>query len=233
MGTRQEPIRVLLADDHAMFRQGIAEMLSTDESIEVIGEAENGESAVALTQEKRPDLVILDIEMPVMGAHEAMRRMLKIYPPPRILIVTMYDDPDLVRDFIDLGASAYIVKSASMQELLSAVHTTAESPISPRGEDSVVVVPREILEHQDKEADNLSERELEILVLVARGLSNRQIATTLHLSEATVKRHLANIYPKIGVSSRGEAVRQALEEGWITIRQIGKEEKWRGAALDN
>jgi DNA-binding NarL/FixJ family response regulator len=99
-------ITVLLADDHAMFRQGIKEMLSTDEEIEVVGEAEDGRAAVALAEKLAPDVVILDVEMPVMGAREAMERMLENSPPPRVVIVTMYDDPGLVRELIGLGAVA-------------------------------------------------------------------------------------------------------------------------------
>jgi DNA-binding NarL/FixJ family response regulator len=206
-------IRVLLADDHAMFRQGVGEMLSTDEEIEVVGEAENGKEAVALAERLRPDVVLLDVEMPVMGAKEAMEVMLRNSPSPRIIIVTMHDDPRLVRELIGLGASAYLVKSATIEELHTAVHTAASSPAS-----NVVVLP-ETLENPAR-ADGLSGRELEVLLMVARGMSNQQIAISLYLSEATVKRHLANIYPRIGVSSRGEAVRMALSREWISPRDI-------------
>ena len=213
-------IRVLLADDHTMFRQGLGEMLQTDESIEVVGQAENGVEAVALARELAPDIVILDVEMPVMGAQEAMDRLLRLRPRPRIVVVTMHDDPGLVRELLALGASAYLVKSASMSELLSAVHTAAENPEGPHDENVVMVVPRETLRNVEGGSNHLSARELEILLFVARGLSNRQISRVLHLSEATVKRHLANIYPKIEVSSRGEATRKALREGWISTRDV-------------
>jgi DNA-binding NarL/FixJ family response regulator len=206
-------IKVLLADDHAMFRQGVREMLSTDEGIEVIGEAENGREAVALAERLRPDVVLLDVEMPVMGARQAMERMLENSPVPRVIIVTMHDDPRLVRELIGLGASAYLVKSASIEELHTAVRTAASSPAG-----NVIIPPKTL--RDPTEAGGLSRRELEVLVMVARGMSNQQIAISLHLSEATVKRHLANIYPKIGVSSRGEAVRMALSKEWISARDI-------------
>jgi DNA-binding NarL/FixJ family response regulator len=209
-------IRVLLADDHAMFRQGIKEMLSTDEEIEVVGEAENGQEAVALAEKLTPDVVLLDVEMPVMGAKQAMEIMLENSPLPRVVIVTMYDDPRLVHELIGLGAVAYLVKSATMEELHAAVHTAATSPIGPEN-DVLIVAPQKAIKDR---ADGLSERELEVLLMVARGMSNHQIAVALHLSEATVKRHLANIYPRIGVSSRGEAVRKALSNRWITARDI-------------
>ncbi len=211
-------IRVLLADDHAMFRQGIKEMLSTDEEIEVVGEAENGREAVALAEKLRPDVVLLDVAMPVMGAKQAMVRMLENWPPPRVVIVTMYDDPRLVRELIGLGAVAYLVKSATMEELRAAVHTAANNPVGP-DKDVVIVAPPTAFKNS-AEAAGLSERELEVLLMVARGMSNHQIAISLHLSEATVKRHLANIYPRIGVSSRGEAVRKALSNSWITAHDI-------------
>ncbi len=214
-------IRVVLADDHTMFRQGLKEMLSTDEYIKVIGEAENGAEAVELARETLPDVVVLDVEMPVMGAREAMDRLLRLSPPPRIVVVTMHDDPRLVRELLGRGASAYLVKSASLEELLTAVHAAAESPADPRDENVVMVVPREAFERAEKATEEgISARELEILLLVARGLSNRQIAHTLRLAEATVKRHLANLYPKMGVGSRGEATRKALSEGWISARDV-------------
>ena len=217
---RSGPIRALLADDHTMFRQGLSEMLGTDEDIQVVGQAENGAEAVALARDLLPDVVIIDIEMPVMGAREAMAKLLRLRPRPRVVVVTMRDDPSLVRELLALGASAYLVKSASMNELLSAVHTAAESPEGPHDENVVMVVPRETFKQVERGVNNLSARELEILLFVARGLSNRQISRVLHLSEATVKRHLANIYPKIEVSSRGEATRKALREGWISTRDV-------------
>jgi DNA-binding NarL/FixJ family response regulator len=211
-------IRVLLADDHAMFRQGIREMLSTDEQIEVVGEAENGKEAVALAEKLKPDVVLLDVEMPVMGAKQAMESMLENSPPPRVVIVTMYDDPRLVRELIGLGAVAYLVKSATLEELHAAVYAATNSPMGP-DKDVLMIAPQNAFRDRT-EADDISERELDVLLMVARGMSNHQIAVSLHLSEATVKRHLANIYPKIGVSSRGEAVRMALSNNWISARDI-------------
>ncbi|CAN5586431.1 response regulator transcription factor [soil metagenome] len=211
-------IRVLLADDHAMFRQGIREMISTDACIEVVGEAENGREAVALAGDLLPDVVLLDIEMPVMDAQGVIGQMLDVSPPPKVVIVTMYDDPRLVRELIGLGAVAYLVKSATIEELLRAVHNAMQSPIGP-GENAVTIAPPDAFAAYAG-SNSLSERELEVLLMVARGMSNHQISGALHISEATVKRHLANIYPKMYVSSRGEAVRKALQESWITIRDI-------------
>ncbi len=219
--TEDGRIRVLLADDHTMFRQGLKEMLSTDAGIEVVGEADNGKEAVTLARRVKPDVVVLDIEMPVMGAAEAMEALLEISPPPKVVIVTMYDNPRLVRELLARGASAYLVKSASLEELIAAVRTAARSPFGPPGENVILAVPRAVLEQvKDDAEDAPSGRELEILLLAARGLSNRQIAASIHISEATVKRHLANLYAKIRVSSRSEATRKALLQGWITTRDL-------------
>jgi DNA-binding NarL/FixJ family response regulator len=212
------PIRILLADDHTMFRQGLKEMLCTDGDIEVVGEAENGREAVEVCRKVLPDIVILDVEMPVMGAREAMSALLRISPRPKVLIVTMFDNPRLVRELLSQGASAYLVKNASMEELLSAVHSAANAS---EDDNVVLAVPRDMLDRAEREPENEpSARELEVLLLAARGLSNRQISVALNLSESTVKRHLANLYPKIKVSSRGEATRKALLEGWITAHDV-------------
>src|SRR5215208_1842765 len=192
-------------------------MLSTDEEIEVVGEVGNGQEAVALVEKLTPDVVLLDVEMPVMGAKQAMERMLENSPSPRVVIVTMYD-PRLVRELIGLGAVAYLVKSATMEELHAAVHTAANSPTGP-DKDVVIVAPPKVFRNP-AEVDGLSGRELEVLLMVARGMSNHQIAVSLHLSQATIKRHLANIYPRIGVSFRGEAVRKALSKEWISTSDI-------------
>jgi DNA-binding NarL/FixJ family response regulator len=217
-------IRVLLADDHTMFRQGLKEMLATGGDIEVVGEASNGREAVALAERIKPDVVILDVEMPVMGAAEVMDLLLGVSPTPRVVILTMHDNPRLVREFLGRGACGYLSKSASIEGLLTAVRTAAESPLGPRQENVVLAVPRDVLERVENDAEGEpSARELEILLLAARGLSNRQISTTLTISEATVKRHLANLYAKMGVGSRSEATSKALSEGWMTARDLTRE----------
>ena len=214
-------IRILLADDHTMFRQGLKEMLSTDGEMLVVGEAENGSMAAALAAEENPDVVILDVEMPGISAAETLEALLALSPAPRVLIVSMYDSPRLVRDLLGRGASGYLVKSASLEELLTAVRRAARAPQDSGGENVILAVPRSVLEKvEGDEEERLSGREQEILLLAARGLSNREIAAKLHISEATVKRHLANVYEKMGVGSRGEASQKALSEGWITAGDL-------------
>ena len=214
----------MVADDHTMFRQGVKEMLSTADDVEVVGEARDGSEAVDLARKVRPDVVLLDVEMPVMGAEEAMLRILEIPAPPRVVIVTMHDEPRLVRWFLGRGASAYLVKSATLEELVTAVRSAARIDPGASDNQAVMVIPHDVLERLDRRADFLSGRELEILLLAARGLSNRQISTALHIAEATVKRHLANVYAKMEVGSRSEATRVAISNGWISAHELSREE---------
>lgn len=215
--TENHAIRILLADDHTMFRQGLREMLATDEEMLVVGEVGNGAEAVALAVEEKPDVVILDVEMPGIGVAETLERLLGLAPAPRVLIVSMYDSPRLVRDLLGRGAGGYLVKSASLQELLTAVRQTFHAPHGKSGGSVILAVPRVVLEKvKGEDEGSISHREREILLLAARGLSNRQISSTLHISEGTVKRHLANTYRKMDVGSRSEATQKALSEGWIT-----------------
>jgi DNA-binding NarL/FixJ family response regulator len=215
-------IRVVLCDDHELFRHGLAEMLTTADDIEVVGEGNTHERAVAIVSEAKPDVTLLDLEMPHGTAEKTLRKMLALPQPPRIIIVTMYDEPRLIRRFIGMGASAYLPKSTSLEELLDTVRNAAASPHSPSGESEARIVPDGVLEDLDGRADGLSGREVEILLQAARGMSNQQIAASLHLSEATVKRHLANTYNKIGVSSRTEATQKALAEGWISSFELSE-----------
>lgn len=215
-----DPIRVLLADDHTMFRQGIASVLSGYGGIEIVGQADNDDGAVELARRTRPDVVLMQVQMPISRAKVNLRRMLGATdPPPKVVIVTMIEDPRQVRELMELGASAYIVKSASTEHLIAAVRAAI---LDPKSNKNVVVgMPRALLEEAEEGSDGvLSARELEILLLASRGLSNRQIATRVHLAEGTVKRHLANTYHKMGVGSRGEATRKALYEEWITIQDV-------------
>src|SRR3712207_2148903 len=149
-----------------MFCQGLKEMLSTDEGIEVVGEAGNGAEAVALAQDLKPDVVVLDVEMPVMGAAEAMDRLLMLSPAPSIVVVTMHDDPRLMRKFLGHGASAYLVKSASLEELFTAVRTAGESTAEAYDEKRGHGRPKGTVQCAERasEEGGLSARELEILL---------------------------------------------------------------------
>jgi DNA-binding NarL/FixJ family response regulator len=213
------PIRVLLADNHTMFRQGLASVLADYSGMQIVGQADNDERAVELARLTKPDVVLMQVQMPISRARENLSRMREITnPPPKVVIVTMIEDPREVRELMDLGASAYIVKSASTEHLVAAVRA---SILDPKSKNVVVGMPRALLEEaQDGSEGILSARELEILLLAARGLSNHQIANKVHLAEGTVKRHLTNTYHKMGVGSRSEATRMALYEEWITIQDV-------------
>ena len=211
-------IKVLLVDDHALFREGVAEIFDAEDDMQVVGEAENGLEAVTLAAKETPDVVILDVEMPVMGAEMAIGRILRASPSSKVLMLTMYDEPRLVRKLLALGAHGYIVKNATREELVAAVRTVY------RVDNRVVLsVSRNTADRlEGAEKSLLSSRELEVLLLAARAMSNSQIASYLHISEGTVKRHLTNIYAKLGVSSRADAAKKALTSGLITFRDLSE-----------
>jgi len=217
------PIRVLLADDHTMFRQGLAGILASYGGMEVVGEAPNDAEALRLARELSPDVVVMQVQMPFERALQTLREMRSFSDPPKVVIVTMFESPRYLRGLTGVGASAYLLKTSSAEHLVAAVRAAA---LDPSSENAVVGMPRSMLEGTEEGVDSiLSARELEILLLAARGLSNHQIASSLTLSEATVKRHLANVYPKMGVGSRGEAAKEALLREWITIEEITAEEE--------
>ena len=211
-------IKVLLVDDHALFREGVAEICDAEEDMRVVGEAQNGVEAVALAAKETPDVVVLDVEMPVMGAEMAITRILRASPASKVLVLTMYDEPRLVRKLLALGAHGYIVKNATREELVAAIRTVYQV------EDRVILsVSRSTADRlEGAEKSMLSSRELEVLLLTARAMSNSQIASHLHISEGTVKRHLTNIYAKLGVSSRADAAKKALTSGLITFRDLSE-----------
>jgi DNA-binding NarL/FixJ family response regulator len=189
--------------------------------MEVVAEVSNDDEALRLAQETKPDVVVMQVQMPFERAKESLRRMRSASPPPKVVIVTMFEEPRYVRELMELGASAYLIKSATSEQLLAIIRAAV---LDPTGENVIVGMPRGMLEETGEGSSGvLSARELEILLLAARGLSNRQIATRINVAEGTVKRHLANIYPKMGVSSRGEAARKALTEEWITIQEVTEE----------
>ncbi len=212
---------MLLADDHALVREGMAEILSLHDDIEVVAQAGDGREAVALARETRPDVAILDVEMPVMGAQATLERLREFKAPPKVVIVTVFADPRLVRELLGLGASAFLAKSASSEDLVATVRSVARAR---GGENVIVSVPREDFGAEGPAESPLSRRKAEVLKLAARGAGNKEIAGSLHLSETTVKRHLSNVYEKLGVKTRGEAVSRAVSEGWISSWDISRDE---------
>ena len=214
-------IRVHLADDHTMFREGLESILlaSRGGDIEVVGcSSTGGEDAIALVEENKPDVVITQVDTDLKTAQEALSKIRSASPNSRIVVLTMFENLRYLKALSKLGIDAYVHKSSSSEELVATIDALSRDP---GGENVVVSMPRGLLERLGEEpVGTLSERETEIVVLIARGLSNHQIATELNLAPATVKRHLANVYQKIGVRSRSEAVRMALMEQWIGLGEI-------------
>src|SRR5215211_4604563 len=176
-GTTNRLIRVLLADDHTMFRQGLAGLLASYGGLEIIAEVPNDEAALSLAQDEKPDVVIMQVQMPFERSKESLLKMSRISPAPKVVIVTMFEEPRYVRELMNLGASAYLLKSVSVEHLTGAVRAAV---FDPEGHHVVVGMPREALEEvQEGSAGVLSAREMEILLLVARGLSNHQVANAL------------------------------------------------------
>ena len=222
--TTNEPIKVLLADDHTMFRQGLAGILASYGGMEVVAEVPNDAEALKLARDLEPDVVIMQVQMPFERAVETLEEMRAFPDPPKVVIVTMFESPRYVRGLTGVGASAYVLKTSSSEHLVAAVRAAV---LDPKSENAVVGMPEGMLEGTEDGADGIiSPRELEILLLAARGLSNDRIASSLHISQSTVKRHFANLYPKMGVHSRGEASKEALLRNWITIEEVTEEDAY-------
>ncbi len=213
-------LRVVLADDHTMVRQGIRQFLEESGEIEVVAEAANGTEAVRRIEETLPDVAVLDIQMPGASGIEVTRQVRARFPKVKILILTAYDDDPYVFALLRAGADGYILKTSSAEELVRAVRTVAagQSTLAPEIARKVVAQlatgrPTTATE----QAEPLTDREIEVLRLAARGLTNKAIGRELGISPRTVQGHLANIYGKLGVASRTEAVTEALRRGWIVI----------------
>jgi len=202
-----------------MFREALEALFSSRGGVEVVGSSSaGGEDAAALVEENKPDVVIAEIDQDLATAKEALSKMRSASPDSRIVVLTMFDNLGYLKALSKMGIDAYLHKTSSTEELLATVHSASRAQ---GGETVVVSMPRGLIERIGEEPMGvLSERETEIVVLAARGLSNRLIGEELHVSEATVKRHLANVYAKIGVNSRSEAVRMALMEQWIGLGEI-------------
>lgn len=217
---KNKMIRVVLADDHAVVRKGIREFLEEAGDVQVVTEATTGTEAVAMTLEHRPDVTVLDIQMPEMSGVEAARQIKAQAPEVQVLVLTVYDDDPYIFAMLQAGASGYVLKNASSEELVRAVRAVArgESALDPA---VTAKVMSQLASGKPPGAqaavEGLTERELDVLRLAARGHTNRAIGHELGISDRTVQGHLANIFGKLGVSTRTEAVLLALKQGWITL----------------
>ncbi len=211
-----QSILVLLAEDHPVVREGTREILKRDASIEVVGEAGDGEAAVAMAAELGPDVVLMDVAMPQLNGIEATRRIRAAPNPPRVLMLSAYDDQDYVRASIAGGANGYILKTATGDDVVAAVKAVAGG--------AVVLHPAAARSFLIDGADargrvTVSSREKEILRLAAQGLRTREIADRLGLSTRTVEAEFTAIFSTLGVSTRSEAVALAIDKGWFAVRQ--------------
>lgn len=208
-------IRVLLADDHSVVRKGVREFLEEEPDIEVIGEASDGQQAVDLAVQLTPDVVVMDIKMPQLSGVDATKRIRSLAPDVRVLALTAFDDDPYIFGLLEAGASGYVLKTAESSELVRAIRAVAagHSALDP------AIAPRLIarVAQPAPTGETLTERELEVLRLAARGLTNKQIGHDLDISDRTVQNHLANIYGKLGVASRTEAVTAALQRGLFRL----------------
>jgi DNA-binding NarL/FixJ family response regulator len=220
-GSAPAPTRVLIADDHPLFRAGVRERLEKPGTgIEVVGEAADGEEACALARSLRPDVVLLDIAMPGLNGIEATRRIKAERPEVGVLILTVYDDEQYIYALIDAGAAGYLLKTTEAGELADAVRRIrqGERVLSPAVTDKVLTRLLEGGRARARPASSpLSEREREVLLLAARGASNKLIAQELRLSVRTVHAHMRHIFSVLGVASRTEAVMLGVRQGWLGL----------------
>ena len=217
----REKTRILLADDHPLLREAMRSSIDQQEDMEVVGEAGDGDEAVRLSLEMEPDIVIMDIVMPGLNGIEASKRIKTTNPATAVLILTGYDDDRYVLGLLEAGAAGYLLKSARIRDVVEAIRTIrmGESVLHP----SIIAKLLAYTGQTGKDSDKprrehlLSAREVQVMRLVAKGMSNKDIAVDLGLTVRTVKAHLSNIFVKLDVASRTEAILKGLREGWLAL----------------
>ena len=213
------PVRVLLADDHAVLRSGLRLLLTNQNEYEVVGEASSGTETLDLAEKLQPDLILLDLSMPVLGGLDALPMLHKLVPSARILILTMHDDPQYLRQALKHGASGYVLKKAADAELLSAMRSVLRGEVYVHPSMTRILLEDMLPESQSADKNNawvsLSEREQEVLKMVALGHTSAEIATQLGLSAKTVETYRARGMEKLGLRTRAALVKFALQEGLI------------------
>jgi len=217
-------IKVLVAEDHVITRQGICRLLEDERNLAIVGEASDGEEAVRMVTELQPDVVIMDVAMPKLNGIEATRQIKLIRPTTAVLILSAYDDDEYILGLLEVGAAGYLLKTTSGENLIRAIRAVhkGEPVLDP-------TITRKVINHfrfpgkvsrSAISSTHLSDRELDVIKLAAKGMSNKEIADTLHLSRRTVEGNMRAIFNKLGVSSRTEAVIQALARGLLTIENL-------------
>lgn len=217
-----EKIRVFLAEDHIVVREGLRELISREPDLEVVGEAGDGAEAVRLVKELKPDFVLMDIAMPKLSGIEATKQIKDSLPQTCILVLTAYDNPEFVTAVIEAGATGYLLKNARGKELVNAIRAAydGESVLHPAIAQKIfshLATKPKLPQERPEKAEPLSERELQVLRLGVQGMGNKQIAAALSLGPRTIQTHWRNIFNKLGVSSRTEAIVYCLKKGWVTL----------------
>ena len=208
-------IRVLVADDHAVVRSGLRRVLDAEDDIETVGEAANADRAIFEAMELKPDVVLMDVTMPGKSGVDALPALLQSVPDARVLMLSMHDDPGYVRAAFEAGASGYVLKEAADSDVVAAVRAVASGERYVHPTLGAKLIAAEAEERRRADADPLSEREREVLRLLALGHTNQEIATMLYISVRTAETHRAHIMQKLRLSSRAQLVRYALDSGLI------------------
>lgn len=209
-------IKVLLADDHVVLREATAELIDNQPDLEVIAQAGTGEETIALAKEKQPDVIVMDIAMPRIDGVEATRRIVEECPDLVVVVLSAHQDVDHVLTLLEEGATSYLPKTVGLNQLLDAIRKSSRGEsVLPPSVASIVV--RHLAGQLDEVEEPLTSREVDILSLVARGMTNKSIAQKLHISPRTVEAHLSHIYQKLEVESRTEAAILAQKKGWISV----------------
>ena len=217
-------ITILLAEDHVVVRESIRQLLEREADFKVVGEASDGEEAVRMASQLKPDVIIMDISMPKLNGIEATKQIKALQPSAVILILTAYDYEQYIFPLLEAGAAGYLLKDVGSRELISAIQTVhkGEAVLHP-------AVARKVMERLrqpkieptgERASDLLSERETIILKMAASGMSNADIGEALHLSVRTIESHLGSIFNKLGVGSRTAAVIKAMKRGWFTLEEL-------------
>lgn len=221
MGCSMKKIRVLIADDHAIVREGIRMILALHDDIEVVGEAANGQEAIERVNELTPDIVLMDIAMPGLGGLEAMLEIRQLKPETRVLVLTQYDNTEYIYRFLKSGAAGYVLKKAAGNDLVAAIRAVyqGKSFVDPSIADKVI---KGFLERPDVKEDeivygSLSDREKQVLKLIAEGYTAQQIADILHLSIKTIMTHRTNLMDKLGFHNRAELIKYAIRKGLVRV----------------
>lgn len=218
-----DKIKVMLAEDHVVVREGTRELIQHEEDMEVVGEAGDGEEAVALAERTHPDVIIMDVNMPRLNGIEATKQIKATQPSIAVLVLSAYDNDQYISALLEAGAAGYLLKNIKGRELIEAVRAVhaGESVLHPKIARKVLNRFAAVAKQEGEPAANiLSERELEVLKLAAKGLSNRDIAEQLFLSIRTVQAHLGNIFNKLDVGSRTEAILYGLKKGWFSVEDL-------------